>query len=119
PSGPERAPPLGGVPAVDLHRVVGGGGALVVPDRSRFVAGGAGVDQQRFLVHVDHAGQGVGVGVGGQLGRAGRAPASSAHGAAAARASRVSASRGSGGAGGVAGWSAATSSRLTGNPSFS
>ena len=73
PPGPERAPHLGGVRPVQLDRAVRGGGPLVPAHRTRFVAGRAGIDQQRHPVHVQQAAERVGVRVGRQ-GRRARRP---------------------------------------------
>ena len=64
PPGPERGPHLGGVRPVQLDRAVRGGGPLVPAHRAGFVAGRAGVDQQRHPVHVQQAAERVGVRVG-------------------------------------------------------
>ena len=73
PPGPERGPHLGGVRPVQLDRAVRGGGPLVTAHRAGFVAGRAGIDQQRHPVHVQQAAERVGVRVGRQ-GRRARRP---------------------------------------------
>ena len=66
PAGPKYAPHFRGVRSVYLHGAVGGGRPLVAAYRSRLICRRAGIDQEREVVHMQQAAEGVGMRVARQ-----------------------------------------------------
>jgi hypothetical protein len=61
PTGPEHSPDFGGVRPIHLHRVVSAGRPLVAAHRSRLIGRRAGIDQQRDLINMHQAAEGIGM----------------------------------------------------------